>query len=107
MNANTAQDISRQLEQSSEDHSAHRVQPWDVEFSRNAMITIGSAVKDIAAYIGVDPKIVTRGMFGEMYWLEPSNRLMIVIPVPRAEADMFIEIPQDHWRIRERNQATQ
>lgn len=105
MNTNTAEDITRQVEH--EDHAAHRVHPWDVEFSRSAMITIGSAVKQIAAHLGVSPKAVTKGMFGEMYWLEPSNRLMLVIPVPKAEADMFVEIPEGHWHIRERNQATQ
>jgi hypothetical protein len=108
MNGNTAQDLTRQeLERNSQDHKAHRLHPWDVELTRNAMITVGSAVKDIAARVGVNPKTITRGMFGEMYWLEPSNRLMIVLPVPRIDADMFIEIPENHWRIRERNQATQ
>ena len=91
----------------SPDQQAFRVYLRDVEFSKNAMQTIGLAVKHIAAQCEVFEQDIARDLFGDMYWLRPSNTLLLIFHVEEMEADMFVEIPMDHWNIRESGQTTQ
>ena len=39
-----------------------------------------------------------------MYWVEATGALLCVIPLP--EDDLYLEIPEDNWRIRELSQST-
>lgn len=86
---------------------AHRVFLSDVGFSKNAMSTIGFAIKDIAQKCGVFPHDITSRMQGHMYWLEECESLIIVFPVPEIEADMMVEIPEGHWWFKDMNRHTQ
>jgi hypothetical protein len=39
-----------------------------------------------------------------MYWVEATGKLVCVIPLP--DNDLYLEVPEDFWRIRERSRAT-
>jgi len=86
---------------------AHRVTLADVSLSDSAKYTIGLAVKDIASQLGMFDHELIRRLRGEMYWLEKSEDLVIIFPVPEIGADMLVEIPQGHWWFKEADAATQ
>ena len=86
---------------------AHRVTLADVSFSDNAKYTIGLAVKDIASQLGMFDHEITRRLVGEIYWLEESEDLIILFPVPEIGADMLVEIPSGHWWFKDADSATQ
>ncbi|MGE4297975.1 MAG: hypothetical protein AB7E47_08100 [Desulfovibrionaceae bacterium] len=86
---------------------AHRIQLTEVDFSPGARATIGLAVRHIAEQYLLEPSDLARRMQGEIYWIEPSDKLMIVLPVPEADADMFVEVPAGHWRFKDRDSHTQ
>ncbi|MBU1002972.1 MAG: hypothetical protein KKE73_10665 [Proteobacteria bacterium] len=85
---------------------AHRVYLTDVFFSDNAKYTIGLAVKDIASQCGLFDHEITKHLVGDMYWLEESESLIIIFPVPAIEAEMLVEIPQGHWWFRDADCAS-
>ncbi len=87
------------------DQISHRVTPRDVLLSKNARITVGMAAKEIAANLNIPEHEIRRSLGGEMYWLEPAGTLMIVLRTD--EADMFIEIPAEHWRFRHETRTAQ
>ena len=86
---------------------AHRVCLTDVSFSRSAMGTIGLAIKDIAAQCGVFPQDITKHMRGHLYWVEDSENLLIIFPIPEIGADMLVEIPEGHWWFKDVARHTQ
>jgi len=87
--------------------SAHRVTLGDVRFSQGAMYTIGLAVKEIAEKCGLFTGELTKRLQGHMYWLEGSESLMILFPVPEIQAEMMVEIPQGHWWFKDADERTQ
>ncbi len=89
------------------DGGEHPVTLDDVRFSRGAQLTIGFAVKEIAERCGLFPGDLTRRLRGRMYWMEGSENLMIVFPVPEVEAEMLVEIPRGHWWFKDAEAPTQ
>ncbi len=71
----------------------------DVKFSKNAERTIHEAVERIAIYCERSPMYFYKKMDNEIYWLDPSGILLIVIHSKDLNADMYIEIPPGHWWI--------
>ena len=84
--------------------AVHHVSILEVEIGHGAMSTMRKALKEVAAQTGVSYEDVMRGLSGHMYWVESTGMLLCVIPLP--EIDLYLEIPEDFWRIRERSQAT-
>lgn len=82
----------------------HRVTILEVEIGHGAMSTMRRAMKEVAAQTGVSYEEVMHGLSGHMYWVESTGTLLCVIPLP--ETDLYLEIPEDFWRIRELSQAT-
>lgn len=81
---------------------SHRLSPLDVELSPAAKTTVGMAAQEIALQLEMPLDLIKARTMGKMYWLEPSDELMIVISMPEIEADMFVNIPAGHWRLRQR-----
>lgn len=82
----------------------HRVSILEVEIGHGAMTTMREAMKEVAAQTGVSYAEVMHGLSGHMYWVEATGSLLCVIPLPND--DLYLEIPEDNWRIRELSQAT-
>jgi hypothetical protein len=82
----------------------HHVSILEVEIGHGAMSTMRKAMKEVAAQTGISYEEVMHGLSGHMYWVESTGMLLCVIPLP--ETDLYLEIPEDFWRIRERSQAT-
>jgi len=91
-------------ELSDDDLVVHHVSVLEVEFGNGAMSTVRRAMKEVAAQTGVSYDDVMQGLSGHMYWVEATGKLLCVIPLP--ENDLYLEVPEDFWRIRERSQAT-
>lgn len=87
--------------------TAHRVYLDEVSFTREAMYTLGLAVKEVAERVGVFPREIIKKLKGHMYWDERTENLFIVFPVPEIEADMMVEIPRDHWWFKDAGGPTQ
>lgn len=81
------------------------VSPREITISENAQITIGLAAKEIAAHLGIPEHEIKGQLFGEMHWLEPSGRLMVILRT--EEADMFVEIPEEHWEFKDKSKYSQ
>lgn len=75
----------------------------EVEIGRGAMSTMRKAMKEVADQTGVSYADVMHSLSGHMYWIEDTGMLLCVIPLP--EKDLYLEIPEDFWRIREVSQA--
>ena len=82
----------------------HHVSILEVEFGYGAMSTVRKAMKEVAAQTGLTYAAVMRELSGHMYWVESTGKLLCVIPLP--ENDLYLEVPEDFWRIRELSQAT-
>jgi hypothetical protein len=91
-------------ELSDESLAIHHVSVLEVEIGHGAMSTMRKAMKEVAAQTGVSFDEVMRGLSGHMYWVEATGTLLCVIPLP--DTDLYLEIPEDFWRIRELSQAT-
>jgi len=76
----------------------------EVEIGRGAMSTMRKAMREVASQTGVSYADVMHGLSGQMYWIETTGKLLCVIPLP--DTDLYLEIPEDFWRIRELSQAT-
>lgn len=81
------------------------VSPRDITISENAQITIGLAAKEIAAHLNIPESEIKQRLFGEMHWLEPSGRLMVILRT--EDADMFVEIPEEHWEFKNKSKYSQ
>jgi len=84
--------------------AVHHVSILEVEIGHGAMSTMRKALREVAAQTGVSYEDVMHGLSGHMYWVESTGTLLCVIPLP--DVDLYLEIPEDFWRIRERSQAT-
>jgi hypothetical protein len=82
-----------------EEQVAHPLKFSEVRFSTNAEQTIHKAVERIAVYCNRSPMYFYKKMDNELYWLDPSGILLIVIHSSDLDADMYIEIPPGHWWI--------
>ena len=82
----------------------HHVSVLEVEIGNGALSTMRKAMKEVAAQTGVSYADIMHGLSGHMYWVEATGALVCVIPLP--EDDLYLEIPEDFWRIRELTQAT-
>ncbi len=82
----------------------HHVSVLEVEIGHGAMSTMRRAMKEVAAQTGMSYADIMHGLSGHMYWVESTGALLCVIPLP--ENDLYLEIPEDFWRIRELSQAT-
>ncbi len=91
-------------ELSDESLAIHHVSVLEVEIGHGAMSTMRRAMKEVAAQTGVSFDDVMHSLSGHMYWVESTGMLLCVIPLP--ENDLYLEIPEDFWRIRELSQAT-
>lgn len=69
----------------------------EIRFSENAERTIHEAVERIAIYCERSPMYFYKKMDNELYWLDPSGLLLIVIHSKDLDADMYIEIPPGNW----------
>ena len=78
----------------------------DIEFSREARLTLGLAVMEIASSLAIEAAQLTRRMPGKVFCLGSTGKLMIEFSVPELEADMFVEIPAEHWHFKTRNTRT-
>ena len=79
----------------------------DISFSRQARLTIGLAIMEIAEMLAVDQSDITRRMPGKVFCLGSSGKLMIEFHVPVLDAEMFVEIPASHWQYRNCTTQTQ
>lgn len=79
---------------------SHELSLSDVAFTRDAMYTLGLAVKEVASHVGLFPSEITSRMKGRIYWTEGIDILTIIFAVPEIDADMVVEIPKDYWRFR-------
>lgn len=84
--------------------AVYHVSILEVEIGHSAMDTMRRAMKEVAAQTGVRYEDVMHSLSGHMYWVESTDKLLCVIPLP--ETDLYLEIPSDFWRIRELSQAT-
>jgi hypothetical protein len=91
-------------ELSDESLAIHHVSVLEVEFGHGALSTMQRAMKEVAAQTGVSYDDVMHRLNGHMYWVESTGTLLCVIPLP--DNDLYLEIPEDFWRIRERSYAT-
>lgn len=82
----------------------HHVSVFEVEFGNGAMATMRKAMQEVASQTGVSFDDVMHSLAGHMYWVEATGKLVCVIPLP--EKDLYLEVPEDFWRIRERSRAT-
>jgi len=82
----------------------HHVSVFEVEFGIGAIDTMRRAMREVATQTGVSFDDVMLGLSGHMYWVEATGKLVCVIPLP--EHDLYLEVPEDFWRIRERSLAT-
>jgi hypothetical protein len=82
----------------------HHVSILEVEIGHDAMATMRKAMREVADQSGVSYAEVMHGLSGQMYWIQSTGMLLCVIPLP--ETDLYLEIPEDFWRIRELSQAT-
>ncbi|EFL49167.1 conserved hypothetical protein [Solidesulfovibrio fructosivorans JJ]] len=85
-------------------HAIHHVSVLEVEIGHGAMSTMKRAMKEVAAQTGASYEDLMHGLSGQMYWVASTGALLCVIPLP--ESDLYLEIPEDFWRIRELSQAT-
>lgn len=76
----------------------------EVEIGHGALSTMRKAMKEVAAQTGMAYADVMHGLSGHMYWVEATGSLLCVIPLP--DDDLYLEIPEAFWRIRELSQAT-
>jgi len=76
----------------------------EVEIGHGALSTMRKAMKEVAAQTGMRYADIMHGLSAQMYWVESTGVLLCVIPLP--EDDLYLEIPEDSWRIRELSQAT-
>ncbi|EKO39356.1 hypothetical protein [Solidesulfovibrio carbinolicus] len=81
----------------------HHVSVLEVEFGNAAMATMRRAMKEVASQTGVAFDEVMHELAGHMYWVADTGKLVCVIPLP--EKDLYLEVPEDLWRIRERSYA--
>lgn len=77
----------------------HPILSDEVNLSDNARMTLQAAVTKIAEYCQVHEETLLQKMDQEYFWMEPSGVLVIVLYVEEIDADMFVEIPPDHWWI--------
>jgi hypothetical protein len=77
----------------------HPILSEDVNLSDNAKMTLHSAVTKIAEYCQVPKQNLLKKMDQEYFWMEPSGILVILVNVEEIDADMFVEIPPNHWWI--------
>ena len=82
----------------------HHVSVFEVEFGSGAIDTMRRAMHEVASQTGVSFDDVMLGLSGHMYWVEATGKLVCVIPLP--DNDLYLEVPEDFWRIRERSRAT-
>jgi hypothetical protein len=94
-------DVGTRGEISDTEGFRHALSLSDVSFTRDAMYTLGLAIKEIANYIGVFPNEISSRLDGDLYWTEGIDTLTIVFQVPEIEAEMIIQIPKEHWGFRE------
>lgn len=82
----------------------HHVSVFEVEFGSGAIDTMRRAMHEVASQTGVSYDDVMLSLSGHMYWVEATGKLVCVIPLP--DNDLYLEVPEDFWRIRERSWAT-
>lgn len=88
------------------DEVARDVTMADVRISVEARMTIGQAMKDIAAIVKMPEADLIRRMQGKMQWREPSGMLTVSFYVPEVDADMYIDIPKEHWEFKDKDLLT-
>ena len=74
-----------------------RIKLSQVRLTNDARVTLGLAVKEIAAEFGLDAKAMTRHLSGEIYWRMDEDSLVFVLHCEELDADMFVNIPEGHW----------
>jgi len=90
---------------SEDGETSTQVSPTEITITENARITIGMAAKEIASQVGIPEHEIKSKLYGEMHWLEPSGRLMVILRT--EEADMFVEIPEEHWEFKDKGKYSQ
>ena len=76
--------------------------PLDAEHLRltpNAQATLTEAKQAIAHHFEIDVHSLTDQTSCTYFLMEPHDALVVVIGVEDLDADMFVEIPRDHWWI--------
>jgi hypothetical protein len=85
---------------------AYRVNIFDLAISPGALQSIVSGIEDIAR-VYHKPVTELRGqIFDRIYWLNFSERLVMVLDVNSINSYVFIEVPSDHWWFKERSFRT-
>ena len=88
----------------SEDGFIRQLSVLEVEIGHGAMSTMRKAMKEVSAQTGMPYADLMHGLSGHMYWVEATGALVCVIALP--DDALYLEIPEDFWRIRELSQAT-
>ena len=91
-------------ELSDESLAIHHVSVLEVQIGHGAMSTMRKAMKEVAEQTGVSFEDVMHGLSGHMYMVAATGTLLCAIPL--HENELYLEIPEAFWRIREVSQAT-
>ena len=87
--------------------SAHSVYLSEIELSNGAKKAVEEAVEQIAESLDVTAEQLSRRVYNRTFWLEPSEKLVIVFETEDREAEFVVEIPRKHWDFREVSGFTQ
>ena len=77
-----------------------RVTLAQICLTKEARITLGMAVQEVAAEFGMDGRTLAQSMSGEIYWRMDEDSLIFVLRQEELGADMFVQIPEEHWSFR-------
>jgi hypothetical protein len=75
----------------------HPLNPDDLIFSENAKFTLNEAIEKIAQHVNINPHELNEKLNRNYFLMEPSGFLIILIQIEEIEAEMYVEIPADHW----------
>lgn len=75
------------------------VDPDVVGLHDSATEALQNAAEKVAAQAGIPPQHVAARMFDNIFRLEPSDTLVLVVAVPERGVEMFVEIPAQLWRL--------
>lgn len=80
-----------------------RITLSQVTLTKQARISLGMAVREVAAEFGLDGRALAKSLSGEIYWRMDEDSLIFVLRSEELGADMFVQIPEDHWSFKNGN----
>lgn len=102
--------------------AVHELSVGDVTISEGARKAIDQAFDEVASRLGLTREELAAGRTSRLFWLEPSESLVVVLPlsdhlphVPEEGEDagegqegasLFVQVPEGQWSIRERSGKT-